>query len=116
MIVRMKRNISKKLTPPQQLWLKRVVGILILFALAWLFFFPGSGLLSILSKREAVKALQAENEHLEKDNAHLQEGIDKMKNDPAHLEEVARRDFNLLKPNERVYDFAKPAPSDDKEK
>ena len=112
----MKRNTTQKLTPLQQLWLRRAIGLLVLFALAWLLFFPGSGLLTIFSKREEVQALQAETEHLEKDNAHLQEGIDKMKNDPAHLEEVARRDFGLLKPNERVYDFAKPAPDDDKNK
>jgi len=112
----MKRNTTQKLTPLQQLWLRRAIGLLVLFAMAWLLFFPGSGLLTIFSKREEVQALQAETEHLEKDNAHLQEGIDKMKNDPAHLEEVARRDFGLLKPNERVYDFAKPAPEDDKNK
>lgn len=103
----MKRNTSQKLTPLQLLWLKRAIVLLMIFGLGWLIFFPGSGVLSIYSKREEMKTLQAEAEHLERDNAHLQEGIDKMKNDPAHLEEVARRDFGLLKPNERVYDFSK---------
>jgi cell division protein FtsB len=112
----MKRNTTQKLTPLQQLWLKRAIGLLVLFALAWLFFSPGSGVLAIFSKREAVRVLQAEADHLKKDNAHLQEGIDKMKNDPTHLEDVARRDFGLLKPNERVYDFARPAPDDEKKK
>ncbi|SHO52461.1 FtsB family cell division protein [Desulfopila aestuarii] len=111
----MRRNTNQKLTPLQQLWLRRAIALLVIFAFAWLFFFPGSGLLAIFSKREEVQALQAETAHLEKDNAKLQEGIDKMKNDPTHLEEVARRDFGLLKPNERVYDFAKPTPDDKKD-
>ena len=101
----MKRPPTAKLTPIQQTWFLRAVALLILFGLAWLLFFPGSGLLAIYSKRKEVQALTAETQHLQKDNALFAAEIEKMKNDPVHLEDVARREFNLLKPNERVYEF-----------
>lgn len=104
----MKRNPTQKLTPLQQTWLRRALALLVTFGLAWLIFSPGSGLLRILSQREELQALQAERDHLVQENNHLQAEIDKMKSNPAHLEEVARRDFGLLKSNERVYDFSRP--------
>lgn len=94
------------MTPLQQTWLARAVVLLVLCGLAWLVFAPGNGLLALYSRHQVVQSLQSETELLDKDNASLQGEIDKMRNDPAHLEEVARRDFGLLKSNERVYDFA----------
>lgn len=74
-------------------------------ALLWVMLSPGSGLLAIWRKRSELKNLQQQNALLEEENTQLQKGIDKLQNDPAHLEEVARREYNLLKKNERVFEF-----------
>lgn len=110
----MKRNPIQKLSPLQQNRLWRAAALLAVLALAWLIFSPGSGVLSILSKRKELQVQQIETANLVKENVELQVEIDKMKNDPEYLEEVARRDFGLLKPNERVYDFSKPGQESDK--
>ena len=103
----MKKNQPQS-TPLQQIWLRRALLLCILLAAAWLVFAPDDGLLSLYSQRQELKMLQAERDNLIEENIQLQAEIDKMKNDPAHLEEVARRNFGLLKPNERVYDFSRP--------
>ncbi len=103
-----KRNRNAKLTPLQQVWLRRAAVLLILLGSSWLIFSPGSGLLAIWAEKKQAQGLEAETANLLRDNSELQAEIEKMKSDPAHLEEVARRDFGLLKPNERVYDFSGP--------
>lgn len=110
----MKRNpnTTPKLTPIQQTRIWRLVALLAVLGVCWLLFAPGNGLFSILSERKQLQALQAETEHLVRENAQLQAEVDKMKNNPAYLEDVARRDFGLLKPNERVYDFSRPKDED----
>ncbi len=104
----MKRNRNAKLTPLQQVWLRRAAVLLLLLGSAWLIFSPGSGLLAVWAEKKQEQGLEAETAHLLQENSELQSEIEKMKSDPAHLEEVARRDFGLLKPNERVYDFSGP--------
>jgi len=37
----------------------------------------------------------------------IQAEIDGLQDDPEYLEEVARKEYGLLKKNERVYDFSK---------
>lgn len=101
------KNNQPQSTPLQQVWLRRAVVLFIILGAAWLVFAPGNGLLTLYSQRQELQTLQAERDHLIEENNQLQAEIDKMKNDPAHLEEVARRNFGLLKPNERVYDFSK---------
>ncbi len=104
----MRRNQTQKLSPLQQKWLLRAGLALILFAILWLCFAPGIGLWSIFKQRSALHDLQAETAQIEKDKAILEIEIDKLKNDTGYLEEVARGEFGLLKPHERVYDFSKP--------
>ncbi len=74
-------------------------------ALLWLIFSPGSGILAIWRKRSEQKNLQQQNIQLEEENSRLQKEIDKLQNDPGYLEEIARREHNLLKKNERVFEF-----------
>ncbi len=97
---------KRKLTPIQQRRLVKISIGLLVFFLAWMFLAPGSGLMVIWKKRAEVQSLQEQNRQLEATNAQLQQEIDKLQNDPAYLEEVARRQHNLLKKNERVFEFA----------
>lgn len=103
----MKRNPTQKLSPLQINRLWRAVALLAFLGLAWLLFSPGNGVLSVFSTKSELRKLQAETDELSRENAVLEAEINKMKNDPAYLEEVARRDFGLLKPNERVFDFSR---------
>lgn len=105
----MKRNPAQKLSPLQQNRLWRAGALIVILGLAWLLFAPGNGLFSIFSRKKELQVMQIETTNLARENIKLQEEVDKMKNDSSYLEEVARRDFGLLKPTERVYDFARPA-------
>lgn len=103
----MRRTHQQKLTPLQQKWLARAIILILLSGVLWLVFAPGKGLIALHLKRNTVQSLEEETGLLKEDNAKLTGDIEKMKNDPGHLEEVARRDFDLLKKNERVYDFSR---------
>jgi cell division protein FtsB len=103
---RKKPRPKQKLSPIQESRYFKIVILLVVLALLWVVFSPGSGLVTIWRKRSEIKNLQQQNVALEEENAQLQKGIDKLQNDPAHLEEVARREYNLLKKNERVFEFA----------
>ena len=43
---------------------------------------------------------------LEKENHDLRAEIDGLLNDPEYLEEIARKEYGLLRKNERVFDFS----------
>jgi cell division protein FtsB len=92
--------------------IKIVIGLSII-ALLWIIFAPGSGIVTLISKRSELKRLQKETTQLEQQINALQENIDRLNNDPSYLEDIARREFGLLKKNERVYDFSKPRPEKD---
>ncbi|MFZ5770424.1 MAG: FtsB family cell division protein [Thermodesulfobacteriota bacterium] len=82
-----------------------LVSILSGFAvIAWLFFSP-NGILTYYHLKKQIEAVKAENDQLKEENRLLQQKIDKIKNDPAYLEELARRDYDLLKKNELVFEF-----------
>ncbi|WP_136809699.1 FtsB family cell division protein [Desulfosediminicola flagellatus] len=104
----MRRNQTQKLTPLQQKWILRAGIALVVLAVVWLCAAPRIGLISILKQRSELQELQAETDKIEKDKVTLEVEIDKLKNDSGYLEEVARGEFGMLKPHERVYDFSKP--------
>jgi len=85
----------------------KIVVTIVTIALLWLFFAPGLGVISYLNKKSELKRVQAEALQLQKANRELQEEIDKLLGDPEYLEKVAREKYELLKPNERVYDFSR---------
>ena len=101
-----KSGPRQKLSPIQESRYFKIVISLVVLALLWVIFSPGSGLLAIWKKRSQLNNLQQQNLVIEAENAQLQKEIDKLQNDPAFLEEVARREHNLLKKNERVFEFA----------
>ena len=101
---------NQKLSTSQENRLVKAVFILLLLALLWILFSPGSGIVTFFGKRSELKKMQKETVQLEQDNAQLQKEIDRLQNDSAYLEEIARKDYGLLKKNEKVYDFSRPQP------
>ena len=103
--LRKKPRPKQKLSPIQESRYFKIVIILVVLAVLWIIFFPGSGLLAIWRKHSELTSLQLQNALIEEENTRLQKDIDKLQNDPNYLEEVARREHNLLKKNERVFEF-----------
>ena len=71
-------------------------------------------MVTLLSKRSELEKLQKETAQIEQQIDVLQNDIDRLHNDPEYLEDVARKDFGLLKKNEKVYDFSKQQPKKEK--
>ncbi len=102
----MKKSRRKKITPWEEGLLVKVILALLLAAVLWIVFSPGTGLISFRGHRSNLQQLKQEITELEKENHDLQAEIDGLQNDPEYLEEIARKEYGLLRKNERVYDFS----------
>lgn len=102
----MKRKSKKKLTHLQESWLWRITVLLVAAVSLWLLFAPGTGVLSLFRQRAELQNLKVKNTELAQENKELQEEVERLLNDPAYLEEIARREYGLLKKNEYIYDFS----------
>ncbi|MEJ2137223.1 MAG: septum formation initiator family protein, partial [Desulfofustis sp.] len=87
--------------------LLKIVIALIVVAVAWLLFAPGTGVYSLIKQRSRTAALEQQTEELIKTNEDLRAEIERLKHDQAYLEKVAREKYGLLKKNERVFDFSR---------
>jgi cell division protein FtsB len=61
------------------------------------------GLVAMLRARHEYDRLSASIERQRAENGKLREEARRLKNDPAAIEEVARRELGLIKPGERVF-------------
>jgi cell division protein FtsB len=71
------------------------------------------GLLAMLRARKSYDELTAAVARQRAENAHLREEARRLREDPAAIEEIARRDLGLIRPGEKVFivkDIAPPAP------
>ena len=73
----------------------------------WIYFAP-NGMGRYLGVRGEIRRTAAEIEDLRAENRKIEQEIGKIKNDRRYLEDVARRDYGLLRKNEMVFDFSKP--------
>jgi cell division protein FtsB len=71
---------------------------------AWSIFGP-YGALKYYGVANELNEISAQNEQLRETNTALRQEINKLKKDPVYLEEVARRQFGLIKKNEVIYEF-----------
>ncbi len=74
---------------------------------AWIYFSP-YGLRNYLDMRDRLARVSTEVNNLKQQNKALRLEIHHLQSDPAYQEEIARRNFNMLKRNEMVFDFSKP--------
>ncbi|MEW6219076.1 MAG: septum formation initiator family protein [Thermodesulfobacteriota bacterium] len=80
-------------------------GILILL-LGWLLAGP-YGLWQLYDVHRQRAQVTAQIEDSSRAVAELSQELEKLENDPAFLEQIARNRFGLVRPNEVVYDFSK---------
>jgi len=76
--------------------------------------FGGNGLLQVWRLKQAMEALQHEIQRLEAENDRLTRTIDRLREDPALIEKIAREELGLVKEGETVLKFpANPKPARD---
>ncbi len=92
----------------------KIVMVIVLLALAWVCFSPNAGIWTVIQHRSELHQLQEDTIQLEQENAALESEIDQLQNDPTYLEEIARKKYGLLKKNERVFDFSRKRPEQNK--
>jgi len=61
------------------------------------------GLLAMLRARKAYDELTLAVARQHAENAHLREEARRLREDPAAIEEIARRDLGLIRPGEKVF-------------
>ena len=70
------------------------------------------GVLQMLKKRQEARSLDQAVAAAQADNARLRAQIKRINEDPAALEEMARRDLGLIKPGEKLFIIRDAPPAD----
>ena len=84
-----------------------VGGVLVIDALV-----GEKGLLAMLKAREQYRTLEQSLAAARSENARLREQARGLREDPAAVEEIARRELGLIKPGERLFIIKDVDPSD----
>jgi cell division protein FtsB len=89
----------------QQWWRPAGTAIAVLLALlvTWHVIHGQHGLSVWEQKRAEDRALQQEIEELQKENAEMQQQVDRLKSDPEAIEREAREKLHYAKPGEVIY-------------
>lgn len=95
---------KRDLTKAERRLVKRIIFIVAMVSILWLLFAPNRGLIHYRQLQKEIKSLAQENKDLNERNSDLQKEIDRLHNDDAYLEELARKKYGLLKENETVYE------------
>ena len=94
-----------------QIALLFVGGVLVVNALV-----GDKGLIEMMKKREQYRALEQTLTRARAENARLREEARRLKEDPAAIEEIARREIGLIKPGEKLFIVRDVAPGDTRPK
>jgi cell division protein FtsB len=84
----------------------RVVGgALVVLLLAGLAVYGWQGVVRLRQMREQLQSLERENVSLRREAERLAQVIDRLRNDPAYLERIAREERGMVRPGETVLKF-----------
>jgi len=72
------------------------------------------GVLQMMKKRQEVQAMDARLAAARAENARLRGLIKRLKEDPAAVEDRARRDLMLIKPGEKLFILRDAPPADER--
>jgi cell division protein FtsB len=70
------------------------------------------GLLEMLKKRQEYRMLEQSIANARSENAQLREEARRLREDPAAIEDLARRDLGLIKPGEKLFILKDVVPAD----
>ena len=65
--------------------------------------FGERGLVEMMRKRDEGKAVAQQLAKLREQNEHLLEEIQKLQDDPATIEDLAKRELDMIKPGEKLF-------------
>jgi len=99
-------QIFAKLSPGEKRFLLVICFAATLLVSGWILFSP-DGVMNYRTVQKQLQAVQDENLKLSAENKQLKIEIEKLKSDPTYLEELARKDYGLIKKNEVIFDFKK---------
>ena len=99
-------------SPRLRLW-KAVVIIAVVAASLYLYVVGDGGWLDLHARRERLARLESEVARLEAVNDSLRIVLDRMANDPEFVEKVAREQYGMVRPGERLYRIRRPESADD---
>ncbi len=83
-------------------------ALLIIFSTLLLIVFGENGLMDRRRLQAHQRGVAAENAAIAKENARLYRQIERLKNDPAYLEAIARRELGMIGSKEVIVKPAKP--------
>jgi cell division protein FtsB len=84
----------------------RVVGgAVVLLLFAGLTVYGWQGVVRLRSMREQLSSLERENVTLRLEAERLAQTIDRLRNDPAYLERIAREERGMARPGETILKF-----------
>lgn len=101
-----KRKQKASLNANQESLYRKCILALVFIAFLWLMFAPQTGFLALLRQRAELKSLQQETQELAAENERLKKEAERLKNDDAYLEEISRRDYDMVKENEILFEFS----------
>jgi cell division protein FtsB len=82
-----------------------VVAAGVLLVLAGLMVYGWQGVVRLQQIREEMRSLERENVNLRQEAERLTQLIDRLRNDPAYLERIAREERGMVRPGETVLKF-----------
>ena len=85
---------------------RRIVHVLLLFVASIIIvdtFVGDRGLLAMLRARKTYDELTLAVSRQRAENAHLRDEARRLREDPAAIEEIARRDLGLIRPGEKLF-------------
>jgi cell division protein FtsB len=84
----------------------RVVGgVFVLLLLSGLTVYGWQGVVRLRQMRDQLQSLERENLGLRREAERLAQVIDRLRNDPAYLERIAREERGMVRPGETVLKF-----------
>ena len=88
-----------------------VGGVLVVDALV-----GDKGLIEMMKKREQYRALEQTLTRSRAENARMRDEARRLKEDPAAIEDIARRELGLIKPGEKLFIIRDITPADARRK
>ena len=70
------------------------------------------GLIAMVKARQQYRALAESLEHVRSENARLREDARRFREEPSAIEDLARREFGLLRPGEKLFILKDLSPTD----